>query len=104
MDQRSTTGAEEPELVIPVRPGPAGLTLRLFRTPLGERTAVAFSTVERLGAALGPEQPWTTLCPTALRELAEPLGVALLTVDPQLVAPAPRPLAPTPLPAPVPAG
>ncbi|MFE9423301.1 SAV_915 family protein [Kitasatospora sp. NPDC006697] len=100
MDQRSTTEAE-PELVVPVRPGPAGHAVRLFRTPLGERTAVAFSTAERLSAALGPEQAWVTLCPTALRELTAPIGVALLTVDPQLVAPAPAPLSPTPLPTPV---
>ncbi len=93
--------AEDPEpaapvpagrLLAPVRSGPLGHTPRLFRTPLGARTAVAFTTEQRLGAALGPAQPWIALAEPALRALAEPLGITRLTVDPQLVAPAPSPL------------
>ncbi|GGT90049.1 hypothetical protein GCM10010289_07730 [Streptomyces violascens] len=31
-------------LFVPVRPGPAGCAARRFRTPLGDRTAVGFTT------------------------------------------------------------
>ncbi|WP_377266820.1 SAV_915 family protein [Peterkaempfera sp. SMS 1(5)a] len=103
--------AEDPEpseripagpLFVPVRPGPTGYVTRLFRTPLGSRTAVGFTTEQRLAAALGPEQAWVRLAEPALRALAEPLGAATLTVDPQLVAPAVRPV-PAPAPALTPA-
>lgn len=100
MYQRHYTEDPEPsdllpagQLLVPVRSGPLGHTVRLFRTPLGGRTAVAFTTEQRLTAALGPAQPWIALAEPALRALAEPLGVLALTVDPQFVAPAPRPLA-----------
>ncbi|WP_063772131.1 SAV_915 family protein [Kitasatospora mediocidica] len=80
------------QLLVPVRSGPLGHTARMFRTPLGDRTAVAFSTEAQLTAALGPAQAWVLLAESALRALAEPLGVTRLTVDPQFVAAAPRPL------------
>ncbi|SEG80534.1 hypothetical protein SAMN05216223_11249 [Actinacidiphila yanglinensis] len=92
-----TCHAEDPEpaerfpagpLFVPVRPGPGGCSARFFRTPLGARTAVGFTSRERLSAALGAEQAWIRLSEPALRALAEPLGVGLLTVDPQLSAPA----------------
>ncbi|WP_344443339.1 SAV_915 family protein [Kitasatospora nipponensis] len=99
MDQRHTPNDPEPyepapagRLLVPVRPGPLGHTPRFFRTPLGARTAVAFTTERRLVTALGPAQPWIALAEPALRALAEPLGIDRLTVDPALVAPAPRPL------------
>ncbi len=57
-------------LFVPVRPGPAGCVARLFRTPVGERTAVAFTTPQRLSAALGARQPWIRLSEPALRDLA----------------------------------
>ncbi|MFF4603948.1 SAV_915 family protein [Streptomyces sp. NPDC001339] len=85
--------AEDPEpservpagpLFVPVRSGPAGCTARLFRTPLGARTAVGFTSVHRLATALGSGQRWIRLSESALRALAEPVG-ALLTVDPRLV-------------------
>jgi hypothetical protein len=60
----------------------------MFRTPLGERTAVAFTGEARLTAALGANQSWIRLGEPALRALAEPLGVTALTVDPPLSAPA----------------
>ena len=86
-------------LFVPVRPGPAGWAARLFRTPLGARTAVAFTSVRRLAATLGPDQPWIRLAEPALRTLVEPLGVTTLTVDPSFSAPAPEPAAPAiPLP------
>ncbi|KUF16972.1 MULTISPECIES: SAV_915 family protein [Streptomyces] len=76
-------------LFVPVRPGPAGCVARLFRTPVGGRTAVAFTTAQRLTDALGARQPWIRLSEPALRALTEPLGFAAVTVDP-LLAPAPR--------------
>ncbi|WP_328742500.1 hypothetical protein OG436_20360 [Streptomyces caniferus] len=84
--------AEDPEpadrvpaglLFVPVRSGPAGCTARLFRTPLGGRTAVGFTSLQRLAAALGGDQPWVRLSEPALRALAEPVGARVLTVDPR---------------------
>ncbi|MER5982563.1 SAV_915 family protein [Streptomyces sp. NPDC001787] len=78
-------------LVVPVRPGFPGCSpsfiARFFRTPLGDRTAVAFTSVSQLEATLGAGQPWILLAEPALRALAAPLGVGALTVDPQLSAP-----------------
>ncbi|WP_239516354.1 MULTISPECIES: SAV_915 family protein [unclassified Streptomyces] len=74
-------------LYVPARPGTAPVVVRLFRTPLGARTAVGFTSAERLAATLGAEQPWIRLSESALRALAGPLGVSLLTVDPALTAP-----------------
>ncbi|WP_223183064.1 MULTISPECIES: SAV_915 family protein [unclassified Streptomyces] len=77
-------------LCVPVRPGPHGHTaVRLFRTPVGDRTAVAFTDPARLTAALGTGRPWIGLSEPALRALMEPLGVRALTVDPVLTAPSP---------------
>jgi hypothetical protein len=90
--------AEDPEpsdrlpaglLFVPVRSGPAGCTPRFFRTPLGGRTAVGFTSPHRLIATLGIDQAWITLGEPALRALADPLGVRALTIDPQLAARAP---------------
>ncbi|MGW2014201.1 SAV_915 family protein [Streptomyces sp. NPDC001927] len=83
---------EEPEpagpLYVPVRPGRAEVVVRLFRTPLGARTAVGFTSQERLAATLGADQPWIRLTESALRAIAEPIGASILTVDPTLTAPA----------------
>ncbi|MGW7070866.1 SAV_915 family protein [Streptomyces sp. NPDC054855] len=73
-------------LFVPVRPGPAGCVARLFRTPVGGRTAVAFTTPQRLSAALGARQAWIRLSEPALRTLTEPLGIREVTVDPRLAA------------------
>ncbi|MFD8985096.1 SAV_915 family protein [Streptomyces sp. NPDC059564] len=75
-------------LYVPVRPGRAGVVVRLFRTPLGARTAVGFTSAERLTATLGAAQPWIRLSESALRAMAEPVGASVLTVDPTLTAPA----------------
>ncbi|MEV1019657.1 SAV_915 family protein [Streptomyces sp. NPDC050264] len=89
--------AEDPEpsernpagpLHVPVRPGPAGCAARMFRTPLGERTAVGFTSRERLTATLGEDQRWIRLGEPALRALAGLLGVTAVTVDPTFSAPA----------------
>lgn len=53
----SRTGA----LFVPVRPGPGGHCARLFRTPLGVRTAVAFTHERQLTLTLGQRQPWIRL-------------------------------------------
>ncbi|ADI03980.1 hypothetical protein SBI_00859 [Streptomyces bingchenggensis BCW-1] len=78
-------------LYVPVRPGPSRCAARLFRTPLGDRTAVGFTSERRLTATLGPDQAWIRLAEPALRALTEPLGVTTITVDPQFTAPAPTP-------------
>ncbi|MEY9875557.1 hypothetical protein ABH931_005061 [Streptacidiphilus sp. MAP12-33] len=74
-------------LLVPVRPGPAGDVLRLFRTPLGARTAVGFTSGRQLSAVLGSRQRSVTIAEPALRRMLAALGVAMLTVDPQLAAP-----------------
>ncbi|MGW3275812.1 SAV_915 family protein [Streptomyces kronopolitis] len=91
--------AEDPEpaepvpaglLYVPVRSGPANCTARLFRTPLGGRTAVGFTSPRRLAEVLGSGQPWVRLSEAALRALAEPVGARALTVDPGFVPETPR--------------
>ncbi|GGX43721.1 SAV_915 family protein [Streptomyces chryseus] len=74
-------------LYVPVRPGGAEVVVRLFRTPLGARTAVGFTTEERLASTLGGTQSWIRLSESALRGMTEPLGAALVTVDPTITAP-----------------
>ncbi|MGW0935572.1 SAV_915 family protein [Streptomyces sp. NPDC002666] len=76
-------------LFVPVRPGPGGYCARLFRTPLGIRTAVAFTDESRLTRALGRQQVWIRLSEPAVRALVAPLGVVDLTVDPLMTAPGP---------------
>ncbi|MET8030461.1 SAV_915 family protein [Streptomyces avermitilis] len=75
-------------LHVPVRSGPAGCTARFFRTPLGSRTAVGFTSAAKLTATLGRDQACIRLSEPALRALAAPLGVTVLTVDPPFSAPA----------------
>ncbi|GAA2721349.1 hypothetical protein GCM10010315_43920 [Streptomyces luteosporeus] len=81
-------------LYVPVRPCPWGFALRVFRTPLGTRTAVAFSSRRRLSDCLGPGVAAVRLSLPAVRALAAPLGVREVSVDPQLSAPPVRPLPP----------
>ncbi len=78
-------------LYVPVRPGRDACTARLFRTPLGARTAVGFTSARRLTDTLGPDQEWIRLGGPALRALAEPLGAVGVTVDPRLALPIPPP-------------
>ncbi|MEU7605749.1 SAV_915 family protein [Streptomyces sp. NPDC041003] len=77
---------------VPVRPGTAEVVLRMFRTPLGDRTAVAFTRADLLATTLGPRQPWIRLSESALRALASPLGARLLTIDPTFTAPSVTPV------------
>ncbi|MFC3574005.1 SAV_915 family protein [Streptomyces yaanensis] len=81
-------------LFVPVRPGPSGCVTRVFCTPVGDRTAVGFTSENLLIATLGPEQVWIRLAEPALRALTEPLGIATVTVDPQFTARAARPVNP----------
>jgi hypothetical protein len=62
-------------LYVPVRQGPSGSVVRLFRTPLGDRSAVGFTSARGLVAALGTGQAWIRLAEPALRALTAPLGV-----------------------------
>ncbi|WP_405793394.1 SAV_915 family protein [Streptomyces sp. NBC_01506] len=94
MDSTTAEGADPDEpgsagpLYVPVRLGSAGgRQLRFMRTRLGARTAVGFTSARRLAAALGARQPYIRLAEPCLRALAEPLGVVLVTLDPQLAAP-----------------
>ncbi|MCB5907878.1 SAV_915 family protein [Streptomyces pinistramenti] len=73
-------------LYVPVRPGGVGVAVRMFRTPLGTHTAVAFTSRERLAATLGTDQPWVRLSGPVLRAMTRPLGMRLLTVDPTFTA------------------
>ncbi|MFF4248602.1 SAV_915 family protein [Streptomyces sp. NPDC001822] len=77
-------------LHVPVRPGRGteAAAVRLFRTPLGTRTAVGFTSAARLAATLGSGQASIRLSEALLRTLCEPLGAHLVTVDPTLSAPA----------------
>lgn len=75
-------------LYVPVRPDTAGSALRMFRTPLGERTAVGFTRLDLLTATLGAGQSAIRLAEPVLRSLTGPLGVDRLVVDPVLSAPA----------------
>ncbi|MER8029828.1 SAV_915 family protein [Streptomyces bauhiniae] len=85
-------------LYVPVRPGFSGCAVRYFRTPLGGRTAVGFTSENRLTGTLGPGQAWVRLGEPALRALAAALGVTTLTVDPTFTAPAPAPVTRMPSP------
>ncbi|MFE4693105.1 SAV_915 family protein [Streptomyces sp. NPDC056749] len=66
-------------LYVPVRPGNGERTaIRLFRTPLGARTAVGFTSRQRLVATLGEGQAAVLLSESVLRALRVPLGAHLL--------------------------
>lgn len=99
-DPEPSQPARAGALFVPVRSGSAGFCVRLFRTPLGGRTAVAFTSEGQLAATLGPQQTWIRLSEHAVRALIAPLGVTTLTLDPQLAAPAPAAV-PAPANAPV---
>ncbi|MCF6470410.1 hypothetical protein FAF44_18690 [Nonomuraea sp. MG754425] len=72
----------EPRLCVPVKSGACALTLRLFRTAAGRRTAVAFTSPLKLAKVLGPGQPWVLLTAPALRSMVAELDVAGIVTDP----------------------
>lgn len=84
--ERDPGAGRQRSLYVPVRRGPAGSVVRLWRTPFGTRTAVGFTTDRRLRSVLGPTQPWIRLSEAALMRMVEPLGARHLTVDPVLTA------------------
>lgn len=87
----------EVPLYVPVRLCSAGHEqLCLARTPLGERTAIGFTGQARLTSVFGRRQRWVRLAEPALRALAEPLGVTVVTVDPRHLAGPVRVTAPVP--------
>ncbi|MEV6949359.1 SAV_915 family protein [Streptomyces sp. NPDC051172] len=81
-------------LFVPVRPGFSGCVTRIFRAPLGDRTALGITSENRLIATLSPGQAWIRLAEPALRALTEPLGFTTVTVDPQFTARAAGPVNP----------
>ncbi|GAA3070227.1 SAV_915 family protein [Streptosporangium carneum] len=78
-------------LLVPVRPGGGTLALRLFRTRAGERTAVAFTSRDRLVEALGDGHAWMWLDERALRGMVKDLGVVGIVVDPTGTVGGPHP-------------
>ncbi|MEV8637444.1 SAV_915 family protein [Streptosporangium sp. NPDC051023] len=77
-----TSRRSDPPLLVPVRPGRASVALRLFRTSAGERTAVAFTSRDRLVRALGDGHAWMWLTERALRGMLENLDVTGIVIDP----------------------
>ncbi|MEV4927250.1 SAV_915 family protein [Streptomyces roseoverticillatus] len=73
-------------LFVPVGKRRSVHLIRLFRTPLGGRTVIGFTSRARLAGELGDDQACVELAEPTLRALAEPLGVTRLIVDPHLVA------------------
>ncbi|MFC5719145.1 SAV_915 family protein [Streptomyces gamaensis] len=79
-------GSADP-LYVPVRPCADGFALRIFRSPLGARTAVAFTSRARLLAVLGAGHDCVRLSLDAVHALTAPLGIDSVRLDPQLTAP-----------------
>jgi hypothetical protein len=72
----------DPPLLVPARSGGGVLGLRLFRTPAGNRTAVAFTSLDQLVKVLGDDHEWMWLCERALRGMVKDLGVIGIVIDP----------------------
>lgn len=72
----------EVPLYVPVREGVFSMSLRLFRTDSGRRTAAAFSSPMRLTKVLGADQRWIRLTEPALRRMIEGLDVTGIVIDP----------------------
>ncbi len=72
----------------------------IARLPEGARTALAFTSIDRLTGAMGGQQPWAVMCEDALRTTLAPIGIARIQVDADYVGPAigrlPRPTVPEP--------
>ncbi|WP_214109821.1 SAV_915 family protein [Acrocarpospora catenulata] len=69
-------------LFVPVKQGTVSASLRIFRTPSGARTAVAFSSPMRLATVLGADQHSVRLSEAALRGMLRELGITGIVVDP----------------------
>lgn len=79
---------ERPErLLVPVRTTPSGVdTVRICKDAMGQRVAVGFTSADRLRAVFGPDQEWTVMAETCLRETIAGLGVAMVVTDPRMTA------------------
>ncbi|MEU8165944.1 SAV_915 family protein [Micromonospora sp. NPDC049004] len=91
VEEITATGHAVPRTyAVPVRELPGRMigTVRTGRSPQGQRVGIAFTRPELLVAAMGADQPWETLCESALRGMLRPLGIDRIQVDPLLVAPA----------------
>ncbi|GII89171.1 hypothetical protein Ssi03_71610 [Sphaerisporangium siamense] len=80
----------DPLLVVPVR-GSSVVSLRLFRTVAGTKTAVAFSSPLTLAKVLGAGHRWIRLSEPALRHMLADLDVTGIVVDPAGTLPAHAP-------------
>ncbi|MEZ0075927.1 SAV_915 family protein [Planotetraspora sp. GP83] len=78
----------EVPLFVPVHEGAFAMSVRLFRTASGKRTAVAFSSPMRLAKVLGAGQRWVRLSEPALRQMLRDLDVIGIVVDPAGTMPA----------------
>ncbi len=75
-----------PEIVlVPVRRCALGTVRPVVCRSGGERTGIAFSSAERLRAALGPDVCSLSLGMHALHEMLADSGVAVVRVDPDAV-------------------
>jgi hypothetical protein len=71
-------------VVVPAHPGVDGKEV-MFETridDIGRDVLPAFSSVERLVEAFGPDQPWLALKVETARELAITTGLADILIDP----------------------
>ncbi|MER5627364.1 SAV_915 family protein [Streptosporangium sp. NPDC002544] len=72
----------EVPLFVPIWQGRFSVSLRLFRTAAGRKTAVAFSSALCLADVLGTEQQWMWLSEPALRGMIRDLDVIGIVIDP----------------------
>ncbi|MQY10068.1 hypothetical protein SRB5_01720 [Streptomyces sp. RB5] len=79
----------EQPLFVPVRVTAAGThAVHTARTRDDRRrVGLAFTTADRLHAALGADRRWTRLSWPALRALLRPLGIGEVVLDPLYVGP-----------------
>jgi hypothetical protein len=72
----------DPQLFVPVHETACALSLCLFRTAAGKKTAVAFTSPLRVAKVLGTEQKWAQISERTLRGLISDLDVTGIVIDP----------------------
>jgi hypothetical protein len=83
-------GGGLPEIVIAparpdIRPGHDGdVIFEVRELPDGDRALPVFTTVKRLVATLGPDQPWVALPLRNIRTIMGGAGVDRVVIDPQV--------------------
>lgn len=55
--------------------------ISIGRLPDGAPTGLAFTSLDRMAAGMGPVQEWLPLCEGALRAALAPLGIHRIQVD-----------------------